>query len=272
VLDPERTRTVLAGGINTPGGLALSSGGASAPVLYVADFFALRGLDPASGKEVYAAHDIIGFSALGSSMTVAADGDRLITTSWFDNAVKVWDPKTDQAVVSWTGLKRPVHARAFRGDVVVTEWDTGSVLRLAAAEPENRTAIATGIATPAGLAAGPDDLYVADRDAGRVVQVVDGGKVLSPAREVARGLAGPEGIELADDGSLYVVEAEGDRLSRIDPDTGRTALVADGLALQVAPQGAFPTTMLFNGLAVGADRIYVTGDLENVIYSIARQR
>ena len=103
-----------------------------------------------------------------------------------------------------------------------------------------------------------------------MVQIVEGGYVLSPVREVARGLAGPEGIELADDGSLYVVEAEADRLSRIDPETGETTLVADGLALQVAPQGAFPTTMLFNGLAVGADRIYVTGDLENVIYSIAR--
>ena len=41
-------------------------------MLYVADFFALRGLDPSTGKEVYAAHDIIGFSPLGSSMTVAA--------------------------------------------------------------------------------------------------------------------------------------------------------------------------------------------------------
>src|SRR6185436_12278523 len=52
VLDPEHTRTVLAGGVNTPGGLALAvGGGAGAPaVLYVADFFALRGLDPASGK------------------------------------------------------------------------------------------------------------------------------------------------------------------------------------------------------------------------------
>jgi sugar lactone lactonase YvrE len=279
VIDAERTRTVLAGGINIPGGLALAPAmqwreNSTGPtqVLYLADFFTLRGLDPASGKEVYAAHDIIGFSALGSSMTVAAFGDRLITTSWFDNAVKVWDPKTDQAVVSWTGLKRPMHARAFQDDVVVTEWDTGSVLRLEAAAPDNRTAIATGIATPAGLAAGPDDLYVADRDAGRIVQIVDGGNVLSPVREVARGLAGPEGIELADDGGLYVVEAEADRLSRIDPASGEVKLVADGLALQVAPQGAFPTTMLFNGLAIGRDRIYVTGDLENVIYSIARKR
>jgi glutamine cyclotransferase len=104
------------------------------------------------------------------------------------------------------------------------------------------------------------------------VQIVDGGNVLSPVREVARGLAGPEGIELADDGGLYVVEAEADRLSRIDPASGEVKLVADGLALQVAPQGAFPTTMLFNGLAIGRDRIYVTGDLENVIYSIARKR
>ena len=185
-------------------------------------------------------------------MTVAAYGDRLITTSWFDNAVKVWDPRTNEAVASWTGLKRPVHARAFQGDVVVSEWDTGSVLRLTEADPENRIAIATGIADAGGARRGGDDLYVADRDAGRVVQIVDEGEVLSPAREVARGFAGPEGIEVGDDGGLYVVEADGDRVSRIDPETGETTLVADGLALQVPPQGDFPTTMLFNGLAVGA--------------------
>jgi sugar lactone lactonase YvrE len=269
VLDIEKTRTVIAGGINIPGGLALVSG-AAGDILYVADFFALRGLDAWTGKEVYAAHDIIGFSPLGSSMTVAAHGERLITTSWFDNAVRVWDPKTDQAVASWTGLKRPVHARAFQDHVVVSEWDTGSVLRLSEADPESRTAIATGIATPAGLAGWGDDLYVADRDAGRVVQIVDQGEVLSPVREVARALAGPEGIEIADDGGLYVVEAEADRVTRIDLDSGQSSLIADGLALQVAPQGAFPSTMLFNGLAVSAQRIFVTGDLENVIYSIAR--
>jgi len=271
VLDATSTRTVLAGGVNMPGGLALAPATATAgEVLYLADFFALRGLDPRFGKEVYAAHDIIGFSPLGSTMTVAVDGARLVTTSWFDNAVKVWDPATDQVVVAFTGLKRPIHARPFQGDLVVSEWDTGSVIRLETAQPETRIAIATGIATPAGLAAGADDLYVADRDAGRLLQIVDGGNVQSPAREVARGLAGPEGIELGDDGLLYVVEADADRLSRVDPETGEVEVLVDGLALHVPSQGDFPTTMLFNGLALGAERIYVTGDAENVIYAIAR--
>jgi sugar lactone lactonase YvrE len=282
VLDAERTRTVLPGGINMPGGLALAKGGAegakggaegatgAGDVLYVADFYALRGLDVATGEEVYAARDIIGFSEIGSIMTVAVDGDRLITTSWFDNTVKVWDPARNQVVAAFTGLKRPVNARPFQGQLVVAEWDTGSVLRLDAAQPDTRTAIATGIATPAGLAAGADDLYVTDRDGGRVLQIVAGGSLLSPPREVALGLAGPEGIELGDDGALYVVEADGDRVSRIDAGTGETTLVADGLALQVPSQGDFPSTMLFNGIAVGTERIYVTGDVENVIYSIAR--
>jgi sugar lactone lactonase YvrE len=205
-------------------------------------------------------------------MTVAVDGDRLVTTSWFDNAVKVWDPARNEVVASWSGLQRPIHARAFQGDLVVSEWDTGSVIRLDPDDPDSRTAIATGIASPAGLAAGADDLYVADRDAGRVLQIVDGGNLQSPAREVARGLSGPEGIELGDDGRLYVVEADGDRVSRVDPETGEVTSIAADLALHVPSQGDFPTTMLFNGIALGAQRIYVTGDGENVIYSIARVR
>jgi sugar lactone lactonase YvrE len=272
VIDPDHNRTVVPGGISVPGGIALAPGVAASAgeLLYLADLFALRGLDPETGKVVYVEHDIIGFSPLGSSMTVAAFGDRLITTSWFENTVKVWDPKAGQAVASWEKLERPVDACAFQNDVVVSEWDTGSVLRLQLANPDSRIAIATGITSPAGLAAGADSLYVAERDAGRIVQIVEGGKVLSPVREVARGLAGPEGLELADDGKLYVVEADGDRVSRVDPATGETTRIAEGLALQVAQQGESPTTMLFNGLAVGAQRIYVTGDLENVIYSIPR--
>ena len=50
-MSPDENRTVLAGGLNMPGGVALIDG-AESPRLVVADFFALRQLDPTTGEEL----------------------------------------------------------------------------------------------------------------------------------------------------------------------------------------------------------------------------
>lgn len=264
-LDAESDRTVVGSGLNMPGGLARVDG-ASGPRLYVADFFALRGLDPATGEEVYAAHDIIGFSDIGSVMTVAARGDELLLTSWYDNAVKIWNPAANERVAAFDGFARPVDATALGDEIVVTEYDTGSVIRFDPADPENRVAIATGLEEPAGLAVVGEDVYVTDRGAGRVVQVLDDGEIVAPPREVAAGLAGPEGLAPCGE-SLLVVEADGGRLSRVGLD-GKSETLADGLELQIPTQGGFPSTMFFNGVACDEGHAYVTGDRANVIYSI----
>jgi gluconolactonase len=54
-------------------------------------------------------------------------------------------------------------------------------------------------------------------------------------REIASGLGFPEGPVVLPDGSVLVVEIEGGRLTRIDPETGRRTTVAD---LGGGPNGA----------------------------------
>jgi sugar lactone lactonase YvrE len=266
MVGPEAVRVVTPGGINMPGGLALAELDGR-PRLFVADFFALRGLDPETGEQTYVARDIIGFSALGSVMTVAALGNRLVLTSWFDNTVKIWDPATNELAATFDGFGRPIHAIPFGDEIVVTEYDTGSVLRFHPDTPDTRTAIATGLEAPAGLATDGNTLWVSDRAAGRVVAVLEAGELISPPRIVAQGLAGPEGIAPCGD-AVCVVEADGERLSRIDLGTGAVEPLVEGLELHVPSQGGFPASMIFNGLVVSGRQAWLSGDRQNLIYAV----
>ena len=89
--------------------------------LFIADFFSLRELDAGTGDELGAIRGPIGFSELGSVMSVRSDGRNLVVTSWFDNEVKIWDPKASTVVATFPGVEQPIDALFFEGDIVVTE-------------------------------------------------------------------------------------------------------------------------------------------------------
>ncbi|MYA67167.1 MAG: hypothetical protein F4Y22_07920 [Gammaproteobacteria bacterium] len=105
-------------------------------------------------------------------------------------------------------------------------------------------------------------LYVADNLAGALLRIGDSG-----AEPVAEGLDQPEGLAAAN-GSIYVVEAGAGRVVEIDPASGESTTVTEGLELQVPPSGAFPNTMLFNGIATDGETAWVAGDAANTVYVI----
>ena len=257
VLSPTENRTVIEGGLSMPGGVGLHQGR-----LYVADLFALRGLDPLTGETQHVVVDAIGFTSQGSVMSVHSMGENLLLTSWFDNAVRIWDPSTESLVMAFEALV-PIDAIGFEGDVVATEYGTGEVVRFSTADPEGRTTLASGIDGPAGLAAQGGDLYVSENHAGRILRLLPDGTM----EVLADGLVEPEGLVVAND-RLYVVEAGAGRVLSIDPETGAMLQVAEGLETNVPATGAFPRTMIFNGIAVSGDTAYVTGDRINAIYTV----
>jgi sugar lactone lactonase YvrE len=257
VMSATEHRTVIEGGISMPGGLAIHQ-----ERLYLADFFALRGLDPDTGEERHTVRDVIGFSSQGSVMSVQSMGENLVLTSWFDNAVRIWSPATESLVMAFQAAV-PIDAIGFEGDVVATEYGTGEVVRFSTADPEVRTTLASGIDGPAGLAAQGGDLYVSENHAGRILKLSPDGTT----EVVAGDLAGPEGLAIAG-GLLYVVEAGAGRLVSIDLATGAMVRVAEGLETNVPAVGTNPRTMIFNGVAVSGDRAYVSGDKINAIYAV----
>ncbi len=261
-LSPEENRVVLEGGLNMPGGIALIRTG-DATRLVVADFFALRQLDPGTGAELGVVRDVIGFSDIGTSMSVhAADDGQLILSSWFDNAVRLWDPAADALVQIFGELAAPIDAIQFEGDIVASQWGAGNVIAFAPDSPDEQRVLADGLEGPAGLTELDGSLYVTDNLAGALLRITDGG-----AEEVASGLAQPEGLAAAN-GSIYVVEAGAGRVVAIDPASGAAQVVVEGLELHVPPSGAFPNTMLFNGIATDGETAWVTGDAANTIYVV----
>ena len=90
---------------------------------------------------------------------------------------------------------------------------------------------------------------------------------------MASDLAGPEGIAADENGILYVVEQDADRVTQLDPETGEAAQVADGLALRGVERPILAETTsvgFLAGVAVGNGSLYVSGYAGNRVYRIDR--
>ena len=207
--------------------------------------------------------DVIGFSDIGTSMSVhATDDGQLILSSWFDNAVRLWDPAADALVQIFGELAAPIDAIQFEGDIVASQWGAGNVIAFSPGNPEEKRVLAEGLSGPAGLTAADGTLNITDNLAGTVLRLGDDG-----TETVAGGLDQPEGLAAAN-GSIYVVEAGAGRVVAIDAASGESTTVADGLELHVPASGAFPNTMLFNGIATDGSTAWVAGDAANTVYVI----
>ena len=268
VLGPEANRTVVAGGVSFPGGLAWLPGADGAGRLFLADRRALRELDPETGEELHFVTRHV--SDVGEALSAHPYGAQLILSGATN--VSIWDPDGDRLVERFEGFEEAVDALPLGDDIIVSEYETGSVVRFNPASPNARTVLASGLEAPAGLAVHGGDLYVADRS-GTLLQVLDDGERIEPPRLVAEGLAGPEGIAAGEDGALYVVEEDAGRVTQVDPDTGAATLVADGLTLQSLEQksiGGSTSVGFLSGIAVGDGSLYVSSYAENRVYRIDR--
>ena len=265
VTGPETNRPVISGGISWPGGLAYVPTTGGSGRLFLADRRALRELNPATGAEV---HAVTGFgSDVGEVMSAHPHGAHLILSSL--TTVSIWDPDGDRLVARFEGFEKAIDSLPLGDDIIVSEYETGSVVRFDLASPDARAVIASGLEEPAGLAVHGGDLYVADRS-GTLFQILDDGESLDPPRPVASGLAGPEGIAAAENGTLYVVEEDAGRVTQVDPVTGAATPVVDGLTLHGVEQKIGETTPVgfLAGIAVGDGSLYVSGYPENRVYRI----
>ena len=90
----ETNRTVISGGVSFPGGLAYMPSIGGSGRLFLADSFALRELDPATGAQV---HAVIGsVSDVGQVMSAHPHGAQLILSG--PTTVSIWDPDGDRLV------------------------------------------------------------------------------------------------------------------------------------------------------------------------------
>ena len=263
VLPDGKKRTVSPGGMILPMGVAVLPRADGGESVFVADLHTLKEFDGLTGEQL----SINRNSA--SPITVSSDGKHLVLSSWYKNAVLVWNPETGKSLEEYRDFAVPINAIRFQGDLVVAELGTGSVVRMSAADPAERVTLVDaedGLAVPAGLTATDDDLWVSDWATGMVLQLVADGQPLEKPIQVATGLAVPEGMAVAPDGSLLIVEAGAGRLSRIDLATGEVSTVGEVKVGNVYTKTIPP---VFNDVAVGpSGTIYITSYVENQVFVI----
>ncbi len=200
---------------------------------------------------------------------IVADGDDLILTNGFSNALQVLDPVTGAVSLDIRDLAGVTNAIRHDGDIVAAQIAAGNVVRAEG----SRDVLLDGTMTaplpffvPLGLASDGDTLYIGDWATGIVWAVDESG-----ARVLALDLLFPEGMTVDGD-RLLVVETGRQQVTAIDLATGDKSPVIVGLDYSDrVPEGFFPYGLM-SGVAVGERSIYVSDDGVNKVYEFRRRR
>jgi sugar lactone lactonase YvrE len=269
-VDPETgaAKQLIIGKLALPSGIAVVSDGAK-DTIYVADVFAYRTVDGATGEVSEPARMHADGVTLEYPMSATAKGDDVILSSWFTGTVQVIDRKTGKTREMLHDFKAPHDAiKLSDGSLLVNELGSKSLVRASGEHGKDRNVLIGGLEGPVGLVGGEKgDVYVTEAFAGQVSKVEsNGGKTV-----IAKDLKMPEGIALAGDGKLIVAEVGAKRIVQIDPQNGNVTEIAGNLpiGLPAAAPGGLPVP---TGVGVGASgTIYFSSDIENAIYKVAKK-
>lgn len=258
-------RTIIEGKLAVPSDIAVFSDG-DREVLHIADVFSYRTVDGATG----AVETVLRMQGdtLEYPLGISVNARQVLLTSWFSGSVQRVDRKTGKSLEMLHGFKAPVDAlETAKGELLVLELGTGSLLRVTGADSKDQVAIAKDLVAPTAMVEGPDNVvYVTEREAGRVVQI----DIASGARKtVSEGLVAPEGIDVGPDGRIYLAEVGHRRVVAIDPANGERTVIATNLDIGLPTFKDGPPAFVTTGVAVGkSGTVYVSSDIRNSIYKL----
>jgi sugar lactone lactonase YvrE len=262
--DTGAVRTLTRGKLAVPAGLKVDGG-----TLYVADVFAFRQIDIATG----AVTDLrrMQSSELEYPFALGLSDKKIALASWFTGTVQVIDRATLESDIMTHGWKAPYDALPLAdGSLLVAEIATGNITQASGPSYDTRRVVASGLAGPVQMALGPDGGLFVSEAAGNIVRInlADGSK-----STVASGLALPEGLAFTPWGTLVVAEAAGTRLTEIDLANNLRRTVADKLPIGLSGGPGMPPPYVSTGVTVGADgSVYFSANRNNAVYRIKPQR
>ena len=232
---------------------------AGAPdTIYVADIFAFRSVDGATGKVTDIARSHAKGSPIHYPVAVSTDGVRVMLVN-SDGTVQKYDARTNALVASWS-LRGVRGTHAFENDVLVVLAD-GSVKRLTGSDTTGKL-VARGLTNLAGFALGTGTAaFAVDAGAGRISRI---DLVTGEAAVIATNLRNPRGLALTSGNDLLTIEMDARRLVHIDIASGTHTTVATDL-----PVGGANNPTMAAGIAVGrGDVIYLSSDVENSLWRL----
>ena len=265
IAETGQVKTVVEGKLAIPSDIAVVSDGKT-DTLYVADVFAFRRVDGATGE----VKDMARMQAdqLEYPFGIFANAKLVVLTSWFTNSVQTIDRATGRTLDMAHDFKAPVDAIALDdGSLLVLELASGELVRVRGPKGKDRATVAKGINGGVAMTLGnATTVYISELGSGSIIAVnlQTGAKTT-----VATGLKGPEGLDMLPNGLIAVAEVGTERLLSVDPKNGQIKVLVGNLAIGLPPYRGGPPMFVTTGVAVSkSGTIYVSSDKRNAIYKI----
>lgn len=260
VLENGDLRTVVGGDFSITIGVAYLNN-----TIFTVHPGALFGFDSTTGERTMEVRSIPGGVGNFHEPTgVTTWGDDLLLMSLVSGALERYNPDTE--TLQWTAyFNGPIDALPFQGDVLVTEAQTGNVVRASGTDWSEREIIYTSLGV--GFLAGNDnDVYLTHIVNQTIYQIIADGEVLMRPTVVATGFGVPEGILLMPDGeTILLVDTGKEALVEVGVFTGEVTILATDLEFFPGIPGL--DFGFGNDVAIDDNgAIYVNGDRANVIY------
>ena len=260
-VDTGKVRTVVKGHLACPQGIAVWDS-PDGEILFVADNFAYKRVDGFTGE----VHESTKGGAFPNAASIT--GETVLMSGWLRKAVEVFDAKTDDLLYTIPDFKTPLGMLMLDDQsILVAEAETSSIVRVFDKAGKKRSTVAQDLALPVYIApADKKSVYVTEYLAGRITKVdIKTGK----KQTITDKLRNPEGIAVKADGTILVVNVGTQELLQVNPETGAVAPLVKHLPVGLfVPEGFFT----LSGVAVSkAGNIYLTSDIDNVVYKISPQ-
>lgn len=239
--------------------------------LITPDILSMKKFNLKTGEQNGIWNHMIGRQGIIGPFTIDHEGGQLALTSWFGNEVQVWDLASNSSVSVDHDYMVPINAILENGSLIVAELGTeagaAKVTRTVGKFRETLIDGSKGLIVPSGLAAANGNIYAADFFKGVVFKLTENDKILQEPQILVSGLKQPEGLQIAQNGDLLIVETGANQILSYNLKSGeQKVLIADiPLGLE-APAGMAPTWMLSDVHFDEKGSLYVPSDVENIIY------
>ena len=254
-VSPNSVEEILPGGISHAGGISISGND-----IIVADIQAVKAYSLIDGSESWNYRNVFRVSPQGANTAVSSFDNYVILTSWLDNHVKIMSPNTGEIVESLVGLNLPVSATKYNDRIAVALHGNKSITLFDVRTGEKEI-LADGFKAPTHVINYGENLLVSDRSEGVIVIVDKNGD----KQVMIKGLDSPEGIAIKD-GVIYIFEGNTGEIKKYQDN--KISVIAKVMPGSEALSELQPPSVVFNGLAIKDDYLYISAEIERALYRI----